>query len=200
MQQSIGRLRQDSAGSLPVDNSLLPLPGGSLKRALDVTVASVALVALIPLIILTAVVVRLLTRETTIRSERLIGRGGKIFVGYTFRLPGENGPWTGCVAEALRESGLVQLPRLFNLIRGDMSLIGPRPRAESECRDYFDQAPECLRVRPGLISIGQGKALDQRTEIVVERCYVRNWSLRLDFALLSMSAISVWSAHVDKTV
>src|SRR5262245_14389560 len=190
MQEPVGRPRQESAGRLLVDNSLPP-PGGSLKRALDLTVASVALVTLMPLIVLTALVVRLLTRGSTIRSERLIGRGGRIFVGYTFCLPSESGSWTGLVAEALRESGLDQLPRLFNLIRGDMSLIGPRPRAESEFRDYFDQAPECLRARPGLISIWPGKVPDQRTEIVVERCYVSNWSLRLDLAVLGMSAISV---------
>jgi exopolysaccharide production protein ExoY len=196
MQESIVSLRQHSAGPLEDNLRLLPL-GGSWKRAFDVTVTCVALVALMPLIILTAILVRLLTKEPTFLSERLIGRGGKIFVGYRFRTPVANADsinrWEEHVAQALSGSSLDKLPQFFNVIRGDMSLIGPRPRAAFEFRDYFAQAPECLRARPGLISISQSCHSifnDQGTEIARDRCYVSNWSLGLDFALLKMSAIS----------
>ena len=197
MQEPITGLRSHSASRLLEDNSQLPPLGGSRKRAFDVTMASVALVALMPLIILTAILVRLLTKEPTILSERLIGRGGKIFVGYRFRTPVPSADsisrWEERVAQALSSSSLDKLPQFFNVIRGDMSLIGPRPRAAVEFRNYLAQAPECLPARPGLISISQSSHpifKDQRTETALDRCYVSNWSLGLDLALLKMSAIS----------
>src|SRR5262245_9873505 len=113
MQESIGRLRQDSAQRLLDDSFRFPPLGGSLKRALDVTVASIALVTLLPLIVLTAIIIRSLTKEPAIVSERLIGRDGKIFCGYAFRLPIESGSWFRHFAEALRGSGLHQLPRFL---------------------------------------------------------------------------------------
>jgi exopolysaccharide production protein ExoY len=197
MQEIIARQRLESANRVLEDNLCLPPLGGPLKRAIDVTTASVALVALMPLITLTAVLVRLLTKKSIILSERLLGHGGRIFVGYRFRIPAADvestSHWANCIAAALSSSSLDKLPQLFNVIRGDMSLVGPRPRAAVELRDYFAQAPECLRARPGLISISQSCHSifnDQRTEVARDHCYVSNWSLGLDLALLKMSAIS----------
>ena len=75
------------------------------------------------------------------------------------------------VAESFRASSLDKLPQLFNVIRGDMSLIGPRPRAPAEFNDYFAQAPECLFAKPGLTSILQGynpPLSDLQTEIALD--------------------------------
>ena len=196
MQEIIARRRLESASRV-LDNLRLPPLGGPMKRAIDVTMASVALIALMPLIILTAFLVRFLTKKSIILSERLIGHGGRIFVGYRFHIPVADAEstshWANCIAATLSSSRLDKLPQFFNVIRGDMSLIGPRPRAAVEFRDYSAQAPECLRARPGLISISQSCHSifnDQRTEIARDRCYVSNWSLGLDLALLKMSAIS----------
>jgi lipopolysaccharide/colanic/teichoic acid biosynthesis glycosyltransferase len=141
--------------------------------------------------VLAAVLIRLLTEGPIILCEHLIGLGGRTFVGFKFHLSVSNAerarPWAEHVAEALRRSGLDQLPRLFNVIRGDMSLIGPRPRSIAEFRDFV-RAPECLLARPGLIGIWQiyGPTFrDRGTEIALDRYYVRNWSIGLDLALLS---------------
>ena len=167
-------------------------------------VAGVALVVLMPIMLMTAIVLRFLMEEPIILSERLCGRGGRTFVGYKFRIHfvNANGSrWANCFAEALRGSCLDQLPQFLNVIWGDMSLIGPRPRAAAEFRDYFVRAPECLLARPGFISIGQSyhpTYANQRAEVALDRYYVRNWSIALDLALLS-KAISAAAHRDDRT-
>ena len=192
MQESTAAARLSSAGRLLKDNLSAPPLGGVLKRAFDLAVAGIALVALMPLIFLTAILVRLLTRQFILLPECLIGRRGRIFVSYKFRFPvanaGSPDAWATRAAEALHDTGLDQLPQLFNVIRGEMSLIGPRPRAAQEFRHYFAQGPECLRARPGMISIWQSSdrnLRDPRTEIALDRYYVCNWSVSLDFWILS---------------
>jgi len=122
--------------------------GEPWKRAFDVAMAVVALLLLMPLMLAAAVVIRLLTDGSLIVSERLIGHGGTTFFGYRFRLPVANPKttrWANRVAESFRASSLDKLPQLFNVIRGDMSLTGPRPRAPAEFNDYFAQATVLVR-------------------------------------------------------
>ncbi len=146
----------------------------------------------------TAVLIRLLSADSAILCERLIGRGGRTFVGYKFRIPtgdvNSSSHWVERVAEALHASGLDQLPRLLNVIRGEMSLIGPRPRAAAEFGTYFVQAPECLLARPGLISLWptcNRPFSEHRTEIALDRYYVSNWSMGLDFVLLGKTILAI---------
>src|SRR5262245_50501684 len=205
MQESTAGARLRSTRRLLNKNSSAPPLGGPLKRAFDIAVASIALVALMPLILLTAILMRLLTSKSILLPECLIGRRGRTFVSYKFRLPlanaGSCDAWVIGVCEALHKGGLDQLPQLFNVIRGDMSLIGPRPRAAQEFRHYFAQVPECLRARPGMISIWQGYDLnvrDSRTEIALDRYYVCNWSIALDFWILSKIIFAI--RRGDRTV
>jgi lipopolysaccharide/colanic/teichoic acid biosynthesis glycosyltransferase len=191
MLEEISRHRMDSASCVLTDYASLPPLGGPWKRAIDVAMAAVALVVLMPLILATAALIRFLTQESILLSERLIGRGGRTFVGYRFRLPAAPAQGTSqyleCVAAAVSRSSLDKLPQFINVMRGDMSLIGPRPRAAAEFGDYLARAPECQLARPGLISIGEtyGAALGEpRTEIALERYYVSHWSMGLDFVLL----------------
>ena len=181
MQESIVRLRPYSGRSALED----------WKRVIDLAGAGVALLVLMPIMSMAAVLIRLSTEGPIILCERLIGRGGRTFVGYKFCVAVASAegasPWAERVAEALRKSNLDQLPQLFNVIRGDMSLIGPRPRTTAEFRDFV-RAPECLLTRPGLIGIWQiyGPTIgDRGTEIALDRYYVRNWSIGLDLTLLS---------------
>jgi exopolysaccharide production protein ExoY len=204
MRESIVRLRPYS-GRGGRDYSSLPSLGGACKRVIDVIVAGVALVVLTPIILMIAALIRSSTEGPIILSERLLGHGGRTFVGYKFRIPVANAesasPWGERVAEALRRSSLDRLPQFFNIICGDMSLIGPRPRAAAEFGDYFVRAPECLLARPGFISIGQSYRpthADQRAEVALDRYYVRNWSMALDLALLS-KAISAAAHRDDRT-
>jgi len=198
MQEWMTRQRLDCASRQLEQHPHLPPLGGAWKRAIDVAMAGAALILLMPLMLATAVIIRLLTRDSIVLSEHLIGRGGRTFVGYRFRVPGVNatcnGRWGERVAEALSRSRLETLPQFFNVMRGDMSLIGPRARAAAEFGDYYTQAPECQLARPGLISISETYAADlreQRTEIALDRHYVRHWSMGLDFALLRKALFSL---------
>lgn len=165
----------------------------SVEKVTDVIVAGVALVVLTPIMLMIAALIRLSTEEPIIHCECLIGLWGRTFVGYKFRIPVTNVEsstgWAECLTEGLRRSSLDLLPRLFNVMRGDMSLIGPQPRAAAQLRDCFARGPECLRARPGLMGIWLSHRpttpRDWRTEIALDRYYVRNWSLRLDIALMS---------------
>lgn len=192
MLEELSRPRLESASCALADYASLPPLGGPWKRAIDLVMAAVALVVLMPLMLATAALVRLLTQDSIIVSECLIGRGGRTFVGYRFRVPAAYAQGTSqyvqCVAAALSRSSLDKLPQFINVMRGDMSLIGPRLRAAAEFGTYLAQAPECQLARPGLISIAEtyGAALrEQRTEIALERYYVSHWSMGLDLALLS---------------
>ena len=198
MRDSIVRSGRESARRVLAANSTLRPVGGLWKRAFDIATAGMALLVLMPLMLATAGLLRLLTAESVILCEHLIGRGGRAFVGYKFRMPTANGAsssdWVERVAEALQSASLDQLPRLFNVLRGDMSLIGPRPRAAIEIGSYFAQAPECLLARPGLISLWptcHRVFSAHRTEIALDRYYVSNWSMALDVVLLSKSIFSI---------
>jgi len=202
MQESIARLRAGSASRVVEENLRSPPLGGARKRVFDVAIAGLALLVLMPLMLAMALLCRLLTEEFIFLSERLIGRGGRIFVGYRFRIPVVNsetaGRWANQIAKSLRASSLDQLPQLFNVIRGDMSLIGPRPRPAAEFGEYFTQGQECLRARPGFINVWQSyypALTDQHAEIALDRHYVCNWSARLDFALFCRAIFAI--RHAD---
>jgi len=198
MRDSIARPGIKSASRVLEEISDFPPLGGRWKRAFDIAMAGMALLVLMPIMFATAVLIRLLSADSVILCERLIGRGGRTFVGYKFHSPGANvetsSYWAERAAEALHASGLDQLPRLFNVIRGDMSLIGPRPRAAAEVGTYFAQAPECLLARPGLISLWptcNPPFGEHRTEIALDRYYVSNWSMGLDFVLLGKTILAI---------
>ena len=198
MQEWIARPRLDCASHQLEQHSHPPPLGGAWKRAIDVAMAGAALVLLLPLMLATAAIIRLLTRDSIVLCEHLIGRGGRTFVGYRFRLPAVNARcssrWAERVADALSRSRLETLPQFFNVMRGDMSLIGPRARAAAEFADDFTRAPECQLARPGLISISETYAAElrePRTEIALDRLYVSHWSLRLDLALLRKALFSM---------
>jgi exopolysaccharide production protein ExoY len=189
VQESIARVRPGSASRVLDANLSCPPLGGAWKRRLDVATAGAALLVLVPLMLATAILVRILTGKSIILCERLIGLRGRTFVGYRFRIPvtkATTSGWASGFAVALRALSLDKLPQLFNVLRGDMSLVGPRPRTQAEFSYYVAQAAECLLARPGFIGIDERyePARDQQREIVLDRYYVRHWSARLDFELL----------------
>jgi exopolysaccharide production protein ExoY len=87
----------------------------------------------------------------------------------------------------LRKTSLDELPQLFNVLRGDMSCVGPRPIVAAELERYGSRAGDYLKVRPGLTGLWQvsGRSqLDYSERVKLDCIYVRRWSLGLDIALL----------------
>lgn len=136
------------------------------KRLFDLIVASVALVFLSPVILIAAVGVRLTSRGPALYCPQRAGRGGKPFTLFKMRtMHVDQGSTASMVTGAgdarvfawgriLRKLKIDELPQLWNIIRGDMSIVGPRPEDMKIVRDHFDDVGlATLRVRPGLAGV-----------------------------------------------
>jgi exopolysaccharide production protein ExoY len=91
------------------------------------------------------------------------------------------------LGDALHKSSLDKLPQLFNVIRGDMSFVGPEPIVASECVNHGDIVWEYFKTRPGLTGVSQlspDQLLSCPERVTLDCRYVRNWSLRNDLLIL----------------
>jgi exopolysaccharide production protein ExoY len=195
--------------------------GGSLKRILDLIVASVALIAGAPLMLLIALLIKLQDREPIIFAHRRIGFNGKPFLCYKFRTMRTDAeralhdylasnqeaaaeweknrklrhdPRVTFLGRMLRISSLDELPQLFNVLRGDMSCVGPRPVVADELQRYGASAAEYLRTRPGVTGLWQvsgRNGIDYSERVLLDCYYVRHWSLRYDILILFRTALAV---------
>jgi exopolysaccharide production protein ExoY len=189
--------------------------GGLPKRIFDIVGASAALVLLAPLMLVVALLVRVVLGGPVIFRQRRVGFDGKTFVCFKFRSmvtdadtvlrkylsanPAAAQEWketqklrsdprVGVLGKALRKASIDELPQLFNVLRGDMSLVGPRPVLPDELvARYGRYAPAYLRARPGLTGMWQANGrntVGYRGRIARDRYYARHWSLALDLLLL----------------
>jgi lipopolysaccharide/colanic/teichoic acid biosynthesis glycosyltransferase len=91
------------------------------------------------------------------------------------------------IGHFLRRTSLDELPQLWNVLRGDMSLVGPRPVVEAELEKYGDDVDYYLHVKPGMTGLWQVSGrndVDYETRIALDAWYVRNWSLWNDLVIL----------------
>jgi exopolysaccharide production protein ExoY len=189
--------------------------GGSVKRVIDIVIASVALILLAPIIMIVAGLIRLLLGGPVVFAQERIGFDGKTFTCLKFRtmvLNGEevlsrhierdpeaarewmmsqkllNDPRVTCLGNILRRSSLDELLQLWNVLRGEMSLVGPRPVLSEELEHrYGRHAGQYLKARPGLTGIWQTSGrnrLRYSSRVARDVYYVRHWSLWLDLATL----------------
>jgi exopolysaccharide biosynthesis polyprenyl glycosylphosphotransferase len=180
-----------------------------LKRAIDVLGAVVGLVALSPLMACIALAIRLETPGSPIYRQTRIGKGGRPFTLYKFRsmyqgaeeerdrlapLNEADGPLFKIrddprvtrVGRVLRRLSLDELPQLVNVLRGDMSLVGPRPPLPEEVAQYQDWHRRRLEVAPGMTGLWQVSGRSELTfdeMVMLDLYYIENWSLGLDFRI-----------------
>lgn len=170
-----------------------------LKRAFDLLAAGLMLMVLAPLLVGIAVAIRLGSRgPATFRQERA-GRNGRPFTFYKFRTmrldtdPFGPSPNSGAdprltrIGRFLREYSLDELPQLVNILRGDMSLVGPRPLYVAQIAEWNERQRKRLVVKPGLTGLAQvsgrgGLTREEKLEFDVR--YVEQASLRLDARIL----------------
>lgn len=170
-----------------------------VKRAFDILVAGVLLVALWPLLLAIALAIRLSSRGPALFVQRRAGKDGNPFGLYKFRTmrldvnPFGPSPKSGAdprltrVGRWLREYSLDELPQLANIVKGDMSLVGPRPLYVSQMAEWDERQRRRLSVRPGLTGLAQisGRgALTREEKLELDVQYVERAGLRRDATIL----------------
>ena len=184
-----------------------------VKRALDVVVSAVVLVVLSPLLLIVAALVKLTSPAgpALFRQER-IGMRGRPFVVYKFRtmIPNaetKSGPVvakpgdkrTTPLGRLLRRTSIDELPQLVNIVKGDMSLVGPRPQPTFFDEKYKTDVPRYLerqQVRPGLTGWAEVNDLRGAAPIgdrtLYDAYYVEHWSLALDLKILLLTGLRLF--------
>lgn len=202
----IGRLRFRIVGDLPLlEAKGRPFEGTAalVKRAFDIVVSLALLLVLMPLLLFAALAVAVSSRGGVFYRQTRVGKDGRHFRLWKVRtmqadaesltgavLASEDDPRVTAVGRFLRASRLDEIPQLWNVLRGDMSLVGPRPeRPEFTERFAESVAGYALRqaARPGLTGLAQVSG-DYSTEPEIklryDLAYLNNWSLGLDVAIL----------------
>ncbi len=167
------------------------------RRVADVVVAAALLVLLSPVMVVVAVAVRLRMGAPVLFRQRRLGRGGKPFELRKFRSmhapqPGREGPEfdherLGRLGRALRSTSLDELPSLVNLLRGDITLVGPRPLPVHYLPRFTAEQRARFEVKPGVTGLAQvagRNAVDWPERLALDVRYVRERSLRLDARIL----------------
>jgi lipopolysaccharide/colanic/teichoic acid biosynthesis glycosyltransferase len=189
------------------------------KRLLDVAVSASLLAALSWLFLGLAVLVKLGSRGPVFYRWHVVGRDGRRFVGYKFRSMVANADalkpellpqneMTGPVfkltrdpritplGEWMRRYSLDELPQLYSVLAGDMSLVGPRPPLETEVVQFTDFQKQKLAIKPGITCLwqvsGRNRVHDFDDWVGLDLEYIRTWSLALDFEILLRTAREVF--------
>jgi lipopolysaccharide/colanic/teichoic acid biosynthesis glycosyltransferase len=188
-----------------------------VKRAIDVTVSGVLLVLLSPLLLVSAIAVKLGDGGPVFFRQARVGQGGVPFTllklrtmipdaeehlvdvsvhnqrtGPLFKLARD--PRRTRVGHVLERTSIDELPQLINVLRGEMSLVGPRPALQHEIDEFDDELLDRLNVVPGITGLWQVEARDNPEFDVYRRLdlfYVENWSVSLDLAIMLATAQAV---------
>ncbi len=151
-----------------------------------------------------ALVIRWISGEPVLFRQLRPGRGGRLFELYKFRTMTEARGSDGAVlpdreritrvGDLLRKSSLDELPELLNVVKGDMSLVGPRPLLPQYLERYSPEQARRHEVRPGITGWAQvngRNSLEWDEKFELDVWYVDNWTVRLDLKILWMTALQV---------
>jgi polysaccharide biosynthesis protein PslA len=197
-----------------------PISGwrGAVKRLTDIAIALLLLTVFSPVMLVAALAIRLASPGPVLFRQRRIGFANIGFDMLKFRTMHHRAPDRGCIRQTtrrdprvtrvgafLRHASLDELPQFFNVLRGEMSIVGPRPHAPGTCaggKPYELVSPRYAarhRVLPGITGLAQVRGWRGETdteEKLLRRLdadleYIDNWSLWLDFAIMARTAVSI---------
>jgi Undecaprenyl-phosphate galactose phosphotransferase WbaP len=204
---------------------LFHISSGVIKRLMDFSVSFTILALFAPLFLLTALLIKLTSSGPVFFGHSRYGRGGRIFKAWKFRTMSANGeailqrylmenpsareewesdqklkndPRVTLIGRWLRKYSFDELPQLWNVLVGDMSLVGPRPIVKAEIVKYGPAYALYQRVIPGITGLWQvsGRNLTTYDErIAFDEYYVRNWSVWLDIYILVRTVRTVLTGH-----
>jgi Undecaprenyl-phosphate galactose phosphotransferase WbaP len=196
---------------------------GFLKRTLDLALGLLLMLIALPVMALIAAAIKLDSRGSLFYSHRRIGYAGRYFKCRKFRTMVKDAderlqtylilhaelreewdtsqklkddPRITRVGKLLRKFSLDELPQLWNVLKGEMSLVGPRPIVDAETNHYGDGLGLYESVRPGMTGLWQVSGrndIGYSTRVSLDSYYVRNWSVWLDLYILARTPIAVFS-------
>ncbi len=178
-----------------------------LKRAFDVAVAATGLVVAGPLMLAIAAAIKLDSPGGVLFLQDRVGRDGRVFqirkfrtmhAGAPVRFNADGSTRVEAVDPRVTRVGkflrgaLDELPQLVNVLRGEMSLVGPRPDMPIHAAAYTDEERKKLAVRPGVTSLAVVLGRNEipwKRRIAIDLRYIENWSFRLDLQILTQTAL-----------
>lgn len=185
-----------------------------VKRAMDLAISGLGLIATSPIMLLCAILIKAEDGGSVFFRQTRATKGGKLFKVYKFRTMKEAGSINKSVTadddritkigRILRKFRIDELPQLINIIKGEMSVVGPRPEMIENVDKYTEELPEFsyrLRVKGGLTGYGQiaGKYnTSPKDKLVLDLMYIENYSLWLDFKLI-LQTLTVFLKADDST-
>ena len=181
-----------------------------VERAIDIVGATLALIALMPLMVIAAIAIKLDSTGPVIFRQVRIGQGFRPFSIQKFRtmvvdapdadlpLTGGRDPRITRIGRILRKFKLDELPQLLNILNGSMSIIGPRPITRAELNRYGRERRYYLLVRPGITGLwqvsGRSKVRNFEEWVQMDLAYIDRWSLGLDVQILARTVLAVLRA------
>jgi exopolysaccharide biosynthesis polyprenyl glycosylphosphotransferase len=212
-QLSLSRVEIDDVGGVPllsVRETKLGLVDSAIKRLMDLAVGSVLLFMFAPIMLLIAILIRLDSPGSIIFSQKRVGRGGRTFSAFKFRSMREgaeeerdqlsklneatgplfkirNDPRRTRLGRFIRRTSLDELPQFFNVLRGEISLVGPRAPLPTEVAQYREWHKRRLDVPQGLTGLSQVSGRSELTfdeMVMLDIYYIENWSPWLDLWIL----------------
>ncbi|NOJ43670.1 sugar transferase [Bradyrhizobium australiense] len=207
--------------------------GGAIKRLIDIILAVVGIGLLLPLLVFCAVATFLASGGSIIARHRRVGFRGRAFDCLKFETSAPKStrrvhlcssadsaardsretearpdePRVTPLGAVFRKAGLDELPQMFNVLRGDMSIVGPRPISDDEIDYYADKAAAYLACKPGITGLWRVSGQARYSERVSVDCaYAKSWSLLLDakiaistlFAMQGPTAVRLGAIFFDK--
>lgn len=188
-----------------------------VKRISDVAISLIGLTLFAPIMVMVAVIIKLESKGPIIFKQERLGRYGKVFKMYKFRsmhLGAERGSVyvrkgdtrVTKVGKFIRKTSIDELPQFVNVLKGDMSIIGPRPTLEFHpwpFENYSNEQKVMFQVRPGITGWAQvngRKTVDwtRRIELNVE--YVNKMSMSFDFMILKKTIIKVFTMKDNESI
>lgn len=190
----------------------------SVKRVFDLVISTIGLIILSPIFLILAIIVKLDSKGSVFFAHTRYGKNGKKFKMYKFRTMYENAqdmindftpeqmkewkenfklqddPRITKVGKFLRKTSLDELPQIVNIIKGDLSIIGPRPVIEEELEKYGENKEKFLSVTPGLTGYWQANGRSSTTyeqRMEMELYYIDHISPKLDFKIFFKTIESV---------
>jgi exopolysaccharide biosynthesis polyprenyl glycosylphosphotransferase len=210
-----GRVRMNSILGTPlisISHNLMPAWQENVKTILDYFIATCALIVSLPVIMFLAIGIKLTSTGPVFYSHERIGRYGKPFIIYKFRsmykgaekdfpeLSSKKDARITPFGRFMRKARLDEIPNFINILKGDMSLVGPRPERKFFIDQIIKQAPHylyLLKVKPGITSWGQVKyGYAENVEQMIQRLrydliYLDNMSLYVDFKIIIYTILTI---------